>query len=53
VAEERLDQRGADGGGEDERPRGRVRVAALLDEERQQRGDGGLAQVDAEVGATE
>jgi len=53
VAEERLDQRGADRGGEDERPRGRVRVAALLDEERQQRGDGGLAEVDAEVGAAE
>jgi hypothetical protein len=53
VAEERLDQRGADRGGEDERARRRVRVTALLDEERQQCGDGCLAEVDAEVGAAE
>ena len=53
MAEQRLDQGGADRGGEDERARGRVRVAALLDEEGQQGGNGRLAEVDAQVGAAE
>ena len=53
MAEEGLDQRGADRRREHERPGGGVRVPALVDEERQQGGDGRLAEVDAEVGAAE